>query len=81
VRRIRIRRVPSRRTFLFFGSFRYEIDVRPPGAAEATLHRVTRTPVKILTPMLGVGDAWSFRTAADREWAKGNKDWAAEYQG
>lgn len=34
----------------------------------------------MLEPDLGVGDAWSFIDAADREWSDGNLGWGVDFE-
>ena len=73
---IRIRRVRRR---LPVGRV-YEVETDPQGPSRPSRRRVTRTPVRILEPLLGTGDAWSFVDAADRAWAEGKTGWAVEFE-
>ncbi len=70
---IRIRRVRPR---IRVGRV-YEIET---DASNLRQRRITRAPVRMLEPLVGVGDAWSFREAADRVWAEGNTGWAVEFE-
>lgn len=58
----------------------YEIETDPVDHSNLCQRRVTRAPVRMLTPLVGVGDAWSLRDAADRAWAEGKTGWAAEFE-
>jgi hypothetical protein len=41
--------------------------------------RIT-SPVGLLQPVLGIGDAWSFVDAADDAWQRGERGWAVEFE-
>ena len=73
---IRIRRVPQR---LPIGRL-YEVELQPAGEPQPQLKRTTRSPVALIEPVLGVGDAWSFIDEADRQWAAGHRGWAVEFE-
>jgi hypothetical protein len=73
---IRIRRIKPR---LWLGRV-YEIETDPVDPSTSRQRRVTRAPVRLLGPLVGVGDAWSLRDAADRAWAEGNTGWAVEFE-
>jgi hypothetical protein len=73
---IRIRQ--SGRGFGLAASTRSETD--PVDRSTSGERRVTRAPVRLLYPLVGVGDAWSFRDAADRTWGEGNTGWAVEFE-
>jgi hypothetical protein len=73
---IRIRRLPSKVPF----SKLYEIEIAPHGWPETARSHLTRGPSSVLLPLLGVGDAWSFINAADRQWTAGNRGWAVEFE-
>jgi hypothetical protein len=64
---VRIRRIPSR--VPIFGL--YEIEV-------ADDRRITRRPMSVLEPLLGVADAWSFLDETERCWKLGSRDWAVD---
>lgn len=66
---IRLRRIPTRIPF----SRLYEVEVDGD-------RRVTRAPLEVLEPRLGVGDAWSFIVEADRQWSRGSHEWAVEFE-
>ena len=73
---IRIRRAPQR---LPIGRL-YEVELQPAGEPERHSRRTTRSPVSLIEPILGVGDAWSFVTEADRQWDAGYRGWAVEFE-
>ena len=73
---IKVRRIESKGLF----SRTYEVELLPHGWPDLAQRHVTRVPNSILEPLIGVGDAWSFVHAADREWKKGNRDWAVEFE-
>jgi hypothetical protein len=53
-----------------FRRFRFEVDL-PEG------RHVTRAPVTLLDPYLGVGDAWALVHAAEGAWDGANGDWVS----
>lgn len=73
---IRIRRIKSHLPF----SRTYEIELSPHGWPDMAQRHITRVPNSILEPVLGVGDAWSFVREADRQWKRGNRGWAVEFE-
>lgn len=73
---IRIRRVRSR----FPLGRTYEVQVQPQGRTQAEHRRVTRAPLRLLEPLLGTADAWSFIDEADRAWTEGKSGWAVEFE-
>lgn len=74
---IRVRRVPPGR----FHRRAYEVELTEPNAAAPTWTRVTRTPVTLIDPYLGVGDAWAVVKAADRAWDGRSGDWVSMFHG
>lgn len=70
---IRIRRLPGR----LLARRRYEVELRPDADSPPEWTRVTSTPVKLIEPHLGVGDAWSVIRAADEAWDGKSGDWIA----
>lgn len=72
---IRIRRVRQR---VPIGRL-YEVELSGEHSTGGTTHSVTRGPVSLLEPIVGVGDAWSFVHEADRQWEHGNRGWAVEW--
>jgi len=73
---IKVRRVHQRMPI----GRKYEIEYRPLGAAGGGWTRATRAAVKVLEPLVGVGDAWSFTKAADDAWQRGDHGWAVEFE-
>jgi hypothetical protein len=74
---IRVRRVS-------LGRFRrraYEVEFTELNAVVPTWTRVTRKPVTLIDPYLGVGDAWAVVKAADRAWDGQRGKWASLFQG
>lgn len=68
---IRIRRLPPQR----FRRRRYEVHfISSAGQAPESI-RITSTPVHLIDPYLGVGDAWSVVRAADEAWDAGSGRW------
>ena len=61
-------------------SRKYEIELAPANSSNEIVLHVTRAPVSILEPLLGVGDAWSFVQEADRRWKAGETGWAIEFE-
>jgi hypothetical protein len=53
-----------------FGRFRFELE-----SSEG--RQVTRTPVTLLDPYLGVGDAWALVHAAERAWDGAEGGWVS----
>jgi len=47
---------------------------------EPTWSRITSTPVTLIDPYLGVGDAWSVIKAADAAWTGGVGAWTSLYE-
>ena len=70
---IRIRRVPAR---LPLGHV-YEVEVATHGMPRN--YKRTRTPNWLLEPILGRADTCEFVQEADRSWARGETDWAIEF--
>jgi hypothetical protein len=58
----------------------YETELTPRASASPPVRRITRAPNALLEPVLGVGDAWSFVSEADRQWEAGNRGWAVEFE-
>jgi hypothetical protein len=71
VMRLRIRRLQS----TFLRSRRYEVECTALDDPGLSWRRVTGTPVTVIDPYLGVGDAWSLIHAADTAWAGGVGEW------
>lgn len=74
---IRIRRLPSTRVLR---RRRYEVSWSAGELGEATGSKVTTSPLGMLDPVLGVGDAWSVIDAADRAWDGRVGAWASLYE-
>jgi hypothetical protein len=74
---IRIRRINNSRIPLLR---KYEIELAPHGWPDMARRHITGAPNKILEPLLGIGDSWSFIHEADRQWERGNRDWAVEFE-
>jgi len=68
----RLRRVKPR---LPFGRL-FEVELP---TQEGTERMVTRSPLSILDPRIGVGDAWSLIDAANRAWDGEHGEWVALY--
>lgn len=79
---IRIRRVASGIPFSsripFFRL--YEVELIPNSRTGKARRFMTRSPISVLEPLLGIGDAWSFVNEANRQWDVGNRGWAVEYK-
>lgn len=73
---IRVRRV---RQVVPIGR-RYEVEYQPRDAPYSGWRHVTRAPVGLLEPIMGIGDAWSFVIEADRQWDRGSTGWAVEFE-
>jgi hypothetical protein len=73
---IRIRRRSSKIPF----TRSYEVELSSPDSQEVPTRHLTKTPVRLLEPLLGVGDSWSFVEEADRQWSEGNRGWAVEFE-
>lgn len=73
---IRIRRVPSR----FPWRREFEVEFQPRSFSEPLWRQVTRTPVLVLEPLVGIGDAWPLVDEANRQWRLGNRGWAVEIE-
>ncbi len=70
---MRVRRIKQR---LPIGRL-YEVELTAPdGEVELTS---TRSPLTILEPTMGVGDAWAVIHAADRAWDGSTGKWAGLY--
>lgn len=67
---IRLRRLPP-------GFFRrlYEVEYTPEGGTTPTWRQVTRTPVTLIDPYLGVAEAWALVHAADDAWSGEAGEW------
>jgi hypothetical protein len=52
----------------------YEVDL-----GDDSPRQVTAAPVKLIEPILGVGDAWAVIGAADERWSGGVGAWASLY--
>jgi len=66
------------------GRFRrrvYEVEFTPKGHTEPQWRRVTRTPVTLIDPYLGVGDAWALVHAADEAWDRQAGAWVSLFDG
>jgi hypothetical protein len=61
---IRIRRLPQGR----FRRPKYEVELTQGDDYRSEWSRVTRTPVTLIDPILGVGDAWALVHAANEAW-------------
>jgi hypothetical protein len=68
---IRMRRLPP--TFLRRRG--YEVEFIATGDTSPTWSRVTRSPVTLIDPYLGVGDAWALVDKADNAWAGEVGEW------
>jgi hypothetical protein len=64
---IRVRRLPRR-----WVRRRYEVDF-----GDGSAPQITTTPVTLIDPILGVGDAWAVIGAADEGWTGGIGQWAS----
>lgn len=73
---IRVRRRLSRLPF----SRLYEVEIIPAGRVDLSEKHLTRAPNRVLEPILGLADAWSFVREADRQWERGNREWAVEFE-
>jgi len=73
---IRIRRIRSR----FPWRRQYDIEFQPRSLPTPLWRQATRTPIRVLEPLLGVGDPGSFVDEADRQWRLGNRGWAVEFE-
>ncbi len=61
---------------------RYELEISPDdgmGGPVSSVLRRGRAHEK-LTELVGLGDAWAFLDAADRDFDTGRTGWAVEYQ-
>lgn len=54
----------------------YEVEI-PNGAGADRV--VTRSPLSVLDPRLGVGDAWALIDAANRAWNGSSGEWVTLY--
>lgn len=76
---IRIRRTATRIRL----ARRYELELQLSTEPKSEWSRLTMGRggiVRRLEPILGVGDAWSFVTAADEAWGRGDIGWAVEFE-
>lgn len=70
---IRLRRVKSR----FPVGRVYEVELRD---SDGMIRRIiTRSPLSVLDPKLGVGDAWAVIDAANRAWDGRSGEWVTLY--
>jgi len=53
----------------------YEIDLGEEGGSARRI--VTRSPLSVLDPRLGVGDAWAVIDAANRAWDGSEGEWVS----
>lgn len=69
----RLRRVATRVPF----GRAYEVEIPWGEGVECV---VTRSPLSVLDPLLGVGDAWSLIDAANRAWDGQRGEWVALFE-
>jgi len=69
---IRLRRVPRR----FPWGRVYEVEFTAEGGTRPSWVRVTRAPVPLIDPFLGVQDAWALVDAADEVWSGEGGGWS-----
>jgi hypothetical protein len=74
---IRMRRLPPTR----FRRPQYEVELISDGKSEPVWRRVTRAPVTLIDPKLGVGDAWALVHAADDAWDGEVGEWVSLFGG
>lgn len=55
----------------------YEVELTTDVGLE---RHITRSPVSLLSPLLGVGDAWSLVDAANREWNGRVGEWVSLFE-
>jgi hypothetical protein len=72
---LRLRRI-QRRSVL--GKW-YEVELPGPGQRGHTRRVVTRSPVALFAPILGVGDAWALVDAADRARTGERGEWVTRF--
>jgi len=55
------------------------VESTPEGVGTAVFRVVSSTPVRIIEPVLGTGDAWSIVRAADEQWDGRAGRWVSLY--
>lgn len=55
----------------------YEVELPTEAGVE---RRFTRSPVALLSPLLGVGDAWALVDAANRKWNGQVGEWVSLFE-
>ena len=58
----------------------YEVEFTAKGETSPSWSKVTRTPVTLIDPYLGVGDAWALLHAADNAWNGEVGDWVTLFK-
>lgn len=60
--------------------YELELQLKTEPESEWSLRTMGRGDVvRVLEPILGVGDAWSFVNAADEAWRRSEAGWAVEF--
>jgi hypothetical protein len=71
---IRVRRCKPKG---FLRRRRYQVEFVESGTGEARWRKETTTPVTMIDPYIGVGEAWALVHAADKAWDEGSSEWAS----